>query len=56
MRSTIAFWPTMTLPTSAFSLSMKADCLWTSSLMTRTSMAARSLQPRRPLGYFHGVC
>ncbi len=27
MRSIMAFWPTMTLATSAFSFSTKADCL-----------------------------
>jgi hypothetical protein len=44
MRSSIAFWPMMTLPTSALILSMKADCLWTSSFMTRTSMAPFGLR------------
>src|SRR5687768_12827669 len=41
----------MTLPTSAASLSTKADCCWTRSLMTRTSMGVGlSSEVPRPLG------
>jgi hypothetical protein len=46
----------MTLPTSAFSFSMKGGLFVYELVDDADIHGGGSLQPTRPLGYFHGVC